>query len=261
MKNIQILKELKEKKLAIFTLSSFTKKIILAIFCIWIGYVLFVPKVTLGTIFFGGIPSLYNLNLAHFFFKQSLLFDTTNAIPAPYAHYQLGRTFFIQGNLDRTISELQAELAYYPEHSKSYYMLGLAFGFQGNNREAIEAFKKYVQLDEQSWAGRNDLAWLLFQAGKIDEALQYIEPVVEKNKLNPWILNTYGVLLMNKGRLQEAKAVLTNGYSISLSITEETWGRSYPGNDPRVYDIGLEGMRASFKENLALVNKRLHVDK
>lgn len=236
-----------------------TGKILLAL--IVATYILFVPKVVVGTVFFGGVPSLYNIPFAKFFYRQSIIFDSTDGVPPVYAHYQLGRIYFIEGNLDRAIEELQTEIVYHPYNNKTYYMLGLTYGFKNNLQDAIESFKKYNDLHPETWAGKNDLAWLYFRAGNINDAYTTISSIVPQNTKNPWVLNTYGVILLNMNKLNDAKIVLTDGYTIAQAMSEKSWGMSYPGNDPRVYSTGLSAMRNSFRTNLNIVNKRLGVDK
>lgn len=222
----------------------------------FILYVFYVPKATIGEIFFGRIPALYNLSFSKFFYNQALLFDTKNKIPRRYVHYQLGRIAFIEGNFPKTLDEMSEEIRYYPDTYQVYYMKGLTLGYTNREREAIENFKIFVEHNSDKWAGRNDLAWLQFRIGDIDGALTTITPAYTKYPDNPWVLNTYGTLLMNKGNYQEAKKVLEKGHSISQLFTEKEWGIAYPGNDPRIYTVGLQAMRDSFASNLELLDRR-----
>lgn len=206
-----------------------------------------------GNLFFGKIPLLYNVTLAQFFFTQSAHPLIGN--PAPYAHYQLSRTYFIQGKLDEAIAEAKQELAAYPENKRTHYILGLAYGYANREEEAIENFQRFIEWKPDTWAARNDKAWLEFRIGRIDEALKTITPVRHLHE-NPWVQNTYGVLLMNKGLYEEAKAALHRAEYLSENMTPVSWGIAYPGNDPRVYEMGLSAMRSSIKTNLSLLQQR-----
>jgi tetratricopeptide (TPR) repeat protein len=210
---------------------------------------------SMGNIFFGGTPSLYNVNIAQYFFKRAShpLFST----PAPWAYYQLGRTDFIKGDLSTALSHFDTELQYYPEHYKVYYMKGLTLGYMHKEKEAIEMFSKYIENTNDTWASYNDKAWLQFRIGDINGALETIEPVAKAQPYNPWIANTYGVLLMNKGRLGEAKNSFLKGQEKLATMTEEDWGVAYPGNDPRIYTIGFNAMKQSFANNIQLVEEKL----
>ncbi|OGN16420.1 MAG: hypothetical protein A3B99_02840 [Candidatus Yanofskybacteria bacterium RIFCSPHIGHO2_02_FULL_44_12b] len=120
-------------------------------------------------------------------------------------------------------------------------------------REAIDAFAMFIEYKPESWAARNDRAWLQFRIGDIDGALETIEPVVTITN-NPWVQNTYGTLLMNKERYKEARTAFENAKLAVDWMTEASWGRAYPGNDPRIYATGLQAMKTSIANNLKLVD-------
>lgn len=217
-----------------------------------LGYVLVSASLhfRIGNIFFGQVPSLYNVALAEFFFNRA-----TNPIVGdvpPYAYHQLSRTHFIQGALNHALFEANRELEMYPDHGSTYYIIGLTLGYLNREEEAIEAFGKYIAYNPESWAARNDRAWLQFRIGDIDGALETIQPVAIYLD-NPWIQNTYGTLLLNQKRYAEAEIAFLNAKNIADQMTEESWGRAYPGNDPRIYELGLNAMRASIDENLEIL--------
>ncbi len=205
-----------------------------------------------GNLFFGNVPSLYNVNLAQFFFEKSAypLFGKSE----PYAHYQLSRTNFIKGNLVVAIEEAEKELEIYPDHIRTYYILGLTYGYMNQEKKAIEAFGTFIESNPISWAARNDKAWLEFRIGDIDAGLQTIQPVAH-NTNNPWVQNTYGTLLMNKKRYEEAKVAYLYAKKASDQLSEKSWGKAYPGNDPRIYGIGLSAMKLSIESNIQLLEK------
>jgi tetratricopeptide (TPR) repeat protein len=215
-------------------------------------FLYFLPRISqvAGNLFFGKIYTLYNVTLAQVFFKQASypLFGKS----AEYAHYQLSRTYFIQGDLNTAISEVQKELEIYPDHTRAYYILGLTYGYMNEEEKAIGAFSKFIEANPTSWAARNDKAWLQFRIGDIDGALETIQPVAHAID-NPWVQNTYGTLLMNKKFYEDAKAAFEYARTAAHSMTEESWGRAYPGNDPRIYETGLRAMRLSIESNLKLL--------
>lgn len=202
----------------------------------------------LGNVFFGEYPKLYNVGLAQKLFTYAS-YPFHGAAPQ-FAHYQLSRTNFIQGKFDSSIAEALKELEYYPENKRTYYILGLTYGYVDKEEEAIEAFSKFIEYNPGSWAARNDKAWLQFRIGDIDGALETIEPVKEIQ--NPWVQNTYGTLLLNKRKYEEAEKVFLLAKNLVQNMTEQEWGVAYPGNDPRVYAAGLSGMKKSINQNLEL---------
>ncbi len=206
----------------------------------------------LGNIFFGKIPSLYNVTLSQFFFKQSTrpLFGKVE----PYTHYQLSRTYFIQGKLDMAILEAEKELELYPKNTRTHYILGLTYSYSGQEKKAIEHFSKFIEYNPMSWAARNDKAWLEFRIGDMDAALSTIKPVAHDIN-NPWVQNTYGTIMMNKKKYNEAREAYLYAKKATDMMTEESWGEAYPGNDPRIYKIGLKAMKQSIANNLYLLDK------
>jgi len=203
-----------------------------------------------GNIFFGKVPTLYNVTLAEFFFARAT--QPVIGIAPPYAHYQLSRTHFIQGSFDESIRAAERELELYPDHIRTHYILGLTLGYMSREEEAIDAFGEFIKTYPQSWAARNDRAWLQFRIGDFEGGLETIEPVASLIE-NAWVQNTYGTLLMNQARYEEAKVAFDHAKRVADSMTEEDWGRAYPGNDPRVYGMGLENMRASIEKNLTIL--------
>lgn len=203
-----------------------------------------------GNVFFGGNSALYNVQIAQLLFKFAAYPLVAEA--PEFAHYQLSRTYFIVGQFDLAVEEAKRELISYPDNKRTYYILGLTYGYMNKEQEAIMAFSEFIEAYPTSWAARNDKAWLQFRLGNIKGALTTIEPVSEYR--NAWIQNTKGTLLLNLGRLDEAKAAFNLAAEIVGRMTEEEWGSAYPGNDPRVYSTGLSAMRTSIANNLALID-------
>jgi len=204
---------------------------------------------SIGNIFFGGVPKLYNLTFAKFFY--SLAGSPIVGIPQPFVFHQLSRTYFIQGKYEQALYFARKEMEMYPENRATLYIEGLTLGYMGREREAIIVFAKYIEFNPKSWAARNDKAWLEFRIGEIDEAVITIEPVSGMVG-NPWVQNTYGTLLMNKLRYDEAAVAFFNAKIAISKINEYSWGSAYPGNDPRVYVSGLQSMRTSIEKNIEL---------
>jgi hypothetical protein len=118
-------------------------------------------------------------------------------------------------------------------------------------------FDKFLEKKPESWAARNDKAWLQFRTGDIDGAIATIEPVVEVAKYTVWVQNTYCALLINKKRYVEAKDVCERAKWLAEGLTEKDWGRAYPGNDPRIYSTGISGMQSSVYQNIQLLDTHL----
>ena len=231
------------------------EKIILSLVILFIvisSYILFVPKKIVGDVFFGSNVYTYSLPLARFFYRQSILFDSSNDIPPLYSHYQLGRIAFLEGKFDTALDYFDTEQKFHPDNYKVYYMRGLTLGYENRNYAAIASFEEFNRLVPNTWAGINDEAWLLYKVGDLKKARNLVEAEYQKGNMSPWILNTYGVILLNEGECEAAGLVLAIGQSNALAMNKEAWGRAYPGNSPQVYQNGLDAMRETFAENIKL---------
>jgi tetratricopeptide (TPR) repeat protein len=234
----------------------FIQKITLVIIFIFILILFFYPflSLALGNIFFGGISQVYNVRLAQLLFKHAA-YPILPVQPPRYAHHQLSRTYFIQGKLNDAFEEINKELVIYPNNIKAYYILGLTNGYMDRTYEAIDAFSRYIEANPETWAGRNDKAWLQFRIGDIDGALETIQPIIKQYPETPWVQNTYCALLINKpDRHEEAMTVCTLAKDLSDRMTPQDWGYAYPGNDPRIYREGLQAMKDSATKNLRIIN-------
>lgn len=207
----------------------------------------------IGDAFFGRYPQWYNLDVAQFFYQQAA--HPIVGTPPKYAHYQLSRTYFIQGKLPQAATEAVRELERYPENVRTYYILGLTYGYMDMPALAVDAFAQFIQHHPNSWAARNDMAWLQFRMGDYEAALKTIQPVSEV--LNPWVQNTYGVMLLNSGRYAEAHEAFVLAKENAALLTDERWGAAYPGNSPLVYGTGLAAMRETIDQNLELTKTHL----
>jgi hypothetical protein len=72
---------------------------------------------------------------------------------------------------------------------------------------------------------------------------------------NAWLRNMYGLALLNTDRKEEALVQFTRTRELAALLTEEEWGRSYPGNDPAVWGNGLSEFREIIEKNIVLAEK------
>ena len=217
---------------------------------LFIKYFFFL-SMRVGNYFFGG--GGYNLNIA----EKAFLLASKDNPPKLFSNYQLGRINFIKGNFYTAIDYFNEEERIYPENSKVHYMRGLTYGYMGNENKGIEEFRKYIEKNPKTWAGRNDMAWLQFRGGDIKGAIETIKPAIEVYSGNPWILNSYGAYLLNDGKYTEALDNFIKAKEVVDKMDYEMWGVAYPGNDPRVYGEGLEQMKKSIDSNISLVKQKI----
>jgi tetratricopeptide (TPR) repeat protein len=178
----------------------------------------------------------------------------------PLVWYQLGRIDFLQGRYVSALYKFNKQVEYFGDEIPNvYYMFGLTFAYKaqqsGDPAEwlyAEDSFKKYIEYDsESSWA-RVDLSWVYFSQGKYEEMIPVLEDALALHPDHPWLLNMYGLALLNTDSKEEAKEIFEKAQSEAAKLTTEDWGRAYPGNNPAQWQKGLESFRNAINQNASL---------
>ena len=198
----------------------------------------------LGNYFFS--HDHYDLNRAQKHYKKVIEAD-------PFfkgAHYQLGRTYFVTGNLTQAMRNVDIEMIINPQLGKTHYMRGLIAGFQKKLNLAGTEFFKFIKTDSANWAGYNDLAWILFQQGRFSDAQQVVEIGLGYTPNNAWLLNSYGTVLLAQKKGAEAKPILEKSKTFFGRMQPSDWGEAYPGNSPNVLSEGLEASIQATERNI-----------
>lgn len=205
-----------------------------------------------GNFYFGGTE--YDLQKALTNFERAATFINQYNDPI---HYQIGRVYFIKGDLTAALIEFNKQLAENPNFTKSYYMRGLTYGYRNQFKQAEEDFLKYLEAHPNSWAGHNDLVWVYFRSGQYEQAEKYARAGLSIAPKNAWLSNALGGILINQGRYDEAKRPLLDAKAGFVSMGPEGWGVAYPGNDPRVYEEGYQASLKSVEDNIKVVEEKL----
>jgi len=210
-----------------------------------------------GSYYFGG--GAYNLPAAQHAFEEALAHSEGRY---PFAYYQLGRIYFVQGDFSSALIEEDAELSNYPDHYRVHYVEGLIYGYRKQYIQAEEQFKLFIaQEPYPTWAGRNDLAWIYFSEGDYTDAAAIAKNGLDANPAVPdigWLQNSYGIAEMNLGNYKLAEEYLLLAQKNFALLTPADWGVAYSGNNPDQYKNGLDQARAAIAQNLALVHSKLH---
>lgn len=201
----------------------------------------------------------YDLAKARRYFDKAL---EANPAGNSLAWYQLGRIDFLEGYFDDASYKFGKQLDYFGDSVPNvYYMLGLTYAYRAKNfgvesdwQKAEENFAKFLALQEDSPWARVDLAWVYFSQGKYEGMLPLLEQGLLIAESNPWLLNMYGLALLNTGDKSGAKEAFTKAKVQVEALTVEDWGKSYPGNDPGVWERGLSEFRTAIEKNLSLAS-------
>ncbi len=215
---------------------------------------------TLGEYYFNHgthADGTYDIKLARHYYEQALV---DNPLGDNWAWYQLGRIDFLEGKFDAAISKFNKQIEHFGAQQPSvYYMLGLTYGYRARREgresdwtRATEYFSQYLEHDPDSPWARVDMAWTYFAQGRFEEMKPILEEGLAIHAENPWLLNMYGLALLNTGHVEEARTEFAAAATAAEKLTAEDWGRSYPGNDPTAWSDGLQEFKAAIQANLVL---------
>lgn len=202
----------------------------------------------------------YDTELAKKYYLEAIEEEPENEL----AHYQLGRIYFIEGNFGEAIKTFNAQKELFPYAVPNVdYMLGLTYGFRARSGEypddwknAEDAFLRFIEQAPTSPYPRVDLAWVYFTQGKFEEMLEPLRTGLSHTPENAWLLNMYGLALLNTGSTDEALEAFYKARDVAGKLTVEDWSHTYPGNDPELWGKGLEEFRGLIEKNIQLAEKK-----
>lgn len=216
----------------------------------------------IGDGYFGSGPQ-YSILCANVAYTKALVIDERRS-PLPW--YQLGRIYFITGKFEAALYRFEKMIELFGDNAlpNVHYMLGLTYGYrahqsgsQGDWAQAEKEFGAYSELDRESPWSRVDLAWVLFSQAKYAEMKKPLEDALQLHPENPWVLNMYGLALLNTGDAAGALERFANAERALARISPQEWGHTYPGNDPASWQPGLAEMKDLIRANKKLAEKSL----
>jgi len=203
--------------------------------------------IRLGNYYFNN--GAYDLEKAEEAFRRALKADPKIL----WGHYQLARIYFVKGEKDKALEEINKELEANPENLRSLYVRGLIYGSSGKLAEAEIDFKRFVVWFPSEWAGYNDLAWILAKEGKYKEAKEILLDALKKAaraEKNPWLWNSLGVAELNLGEYANARKSFTKAKESVNMLLLKDWQSAYPGNNPVESERGLADFKRAIEANL-----------
>jgi len=91
-----------------------------------------------------------------------------------------------------------------PNKGRPHTGLGLALNHVGRTGEAIEEFKKAIQLNPKAGEPFLNLGYIYFHQGKMEEAIQaFQKAIVLTPRLSPECHNNLGIIYLQQGRKEE----------------------------------------------------------
>jgi tetratricopeptide (TPR) repeat protein len=107
-----------------------------------------------------------------------------------------------------------------PEDAAIYSRLAEALARLGERAAAIDAYRKTIELDETAVPARNNLALLLQQEGRLDEALVEAQAAYARAEDEPIVLDTLGWLFLAKGLPERAVGLLSKAQRLAPESPE-----------------------------------------
>ncbi len=205
-----------------------------------------------------GDPALpYDRELARKYFLKAAELD---AKVDPALWYQLGRLAFLDGDMTGALQLFDKQIELFGEEVPSVlYMQGLTYGYLARRtsdpsdwRKAELAFINYLPYAPHAPWTRVDLAWIYFSQGKFVEMIPVLEEGLKTHAHNPWLLNMYGLALLNTGESERALEQFLAAQAQAAELTELDWGQNYPGNHPGDWGSGLNEFRSIIGKNIEL---------
>jgi tetratricopeptide (TPR) repeat protein len=145
----------------------------------------------------------YDLAITEFLFVLNRL--PRNGKDTGELYYRLGRAYFGQGKMDFALIFLRQALALLPGNAKVSALLAITLDTSGQKEAAVRAYRAALDLDPNSPAVLNNLAFLLCeQGGNLDTALTYAKRARELAPNSDAIADTLGWVSLKKNMTDEA---------------------------------------------------------
>jgi tetratricopeptide (TPR) repeat protein len=137
--------------------------------------------------------------------QETLWRDTLAKNPDCWmAQNNLGTLFADKGRFNEAIENYRKAIQINPNSAVPLYSLGVALAAKGRLDEAIENYRKAIQINPDYCDALNNLGIALADKGRFDEAIENYYKAIQLNPNNPKVLNNLGVALADKGRFDEA---------------------------------------------------------
>ena len=150
------------------------------------------------------------------FILEDLAFRSPND---PNVLYNLGMCYSDLGYLDSAIHTLKRCVKIVPLYSNAYVALGVAYGWQGKQKEAVIQFRKGIELDKNNSYAYRNLASILGKNGDNFNALKYLKLAYDIDAFDPHTL--YGLGLMYQILEDEVNATVFYKKLVKLGTPQE----------------------------------------
>lgn len=144
----------------------------------------------------------------------------------PQEHNDLGVAYQARGEIELALREYRRALAQDPTFTRAWINLGNASLDLGKTDEALAAYERARELAPSDPEVLNNLAWALhLEPRSLERAERLIRDALGQNPTpRHFYLDTLGAILVAKGALEEAGAILEEG--LRLAPPDDSRGRA-----------------------------------
>lgn len=123
------------------------------------------------------------------------------------AQYQLGLIYQQRHRYSEAVERFRQAVAIDPTETDAHYQLGRIARDQGRTEDAIGHFRTVLRQDPRHSSSEilRDLGGVYVSTGNFAEAMEYLEPYVERREYDPEGLYYYGRALEGLGKTEEAR--------------------------------------------------------
>jgi tetratricopeptide (TPR) repeat protein len=114
---------------------------------------------------------------------------------------------------------LKHAIKLYPQNGKYWYELGNSYANLSKNQLAIKAYRRAVKYFSSLVDAWIDLVLLLFDEGEQEEAFNYINKGISKNKGNAELLYIKAGIMIEKGEIEKGEQFLEKALKINPFIS------------------------------------------
>ncbi len=137
-------------------------------------------------------------------------------IPAGEAthRFNLGLLYHKNHKLPEAIEEYKKAIQIDPFNVGAHNNLGMAYKDLGRYEEAISQYQKALSIDPKYDKARHNLAVAYYSQGNLEKAAMEVNLAIASNPKRPESYNNLGLLYKKLGKLPEAREVFLKGLSI-----------------------------------------------
>lgn len=195
------------------------------------------------------IAHTYNLHKALAHFRAS-----ERVRPNEEALYNIARAQYILGYVDDAIATIEQFKERYPHNKRIHYIAGLTHGVAGDLEQAEQGFRDFIASGLSTWPGHLDLAWILFQQGKPEEARDELVFALETFGENVWLHTSLSGVYVALGNKEQAQDHVRRARELFQTLTVDEWADNYAFNNPAGHAMSMSRMSAAIDVNASILN-------